>query len=251
MKIIAANWKMYKTIAEARQYVRRFRELVAGIAGVEVVIAPSFTALAAVGEELQGTGIGLAAQDMWHEAEGAYTGEVSPLMLRELGCNYVILGHSERRRYFHEDDELVNLKLKAAFQHGLVPILCVGEKLEERRAGQTEALLEGQIGADLAGLSAEQAAQMVIAYEPIWAIGTGETALPEDANAGAGFIRRLIEELYDGATAQAVRIQYGGSVTPENVAELMKEENIDGALVGGASLDPERFAEIVKRAGGF
>ncbi|MFQ6116830.1 MAG: triose-phosphate isomerase [Candidatus Bipolaricaulia bacterium] len=251
MKIIAANWKMYKTIAEARQYVRRFRELVAGIAGVEVVIAPSFTALAAVGEELQGTGIGLAAQDMWHEAEGAYTGEVSPLMLRELGCNYVILGHSERRRYFHEDDELVNLKLKAAFQHGLVPILCVGEKLEERRAGQTEAVLEGQIGADLAGLSAEQAAQMVIAYEPIWAIGTGETALPEDANAGAGFIRRLIEELYDGATAQAVRIQYGGSVTPENVAELMKEENIDGALVGGASLDPERFAEIVKRAGGF
>ncbi|MFQ6033584.1 MAG: triose-phosphate isomerase [Candidatus Bipolaricaulia bacterium] len=251
MKIIAANWKMYKTIAEARQYVRRFRELVAGIAGVEVVIAPSFTALAAVGEELQGTGIGLAAQDMWHEAEGAYTGEVSPLMLRELGCNYVILGHSERRRYFHEDDELVNLKLKAAFQHGLVPILCVGEKLEERRAGQTEAVLEGQIGADLAGLSAEQAAQMVIAYEPIWAIGTGETASPEDANAGAGFIRRLIEELYDGATAQAVRIQYGGSVTPENVAELMKEENIDGALVGGASLDPERFAEIVKRAGGF
>jgi triosephosphate isomerase len=250
MKIIAANWKMHKTIAEARQYVQEFRPLIAGIAGVEAVLAPPFTALAAVREELQDTGIKLAAQDMWHQPEGAYTGEVSPLMLKELGCRYVIVGHSERRAYFHEDDELINKKLHAAFQHGLLPLLCVGEKLEERRAGRTEAVLEGQIKANLAGLTAEQVSQMVIAYEPVWAIGTGETASPADANAGAGFIRELISELYDETTARAVRIQYGGSVTPENIAELMKEEHIDGALVGGASLDPAKFAEIIKRARG-
>lgn len=251
MKIIVANWKMHKTIAEARQYVQKFRELVAGISEVEIILTPPFTALAAVGEGLRNTAIGLAAQDMWHEAQGAYTGEISPLMLKELGCHYVIVGHSERRRYFHEDDELINLKLRAAFRYELWPILCVGERLEERRAGETEAVLERQIRADLAGLSKEQVAQMVIAYEPVWAIGTGETASPQDANDGAGFIRELVKKRYDEATARAVRIQYGGSVTPENVAELMEEEQIDGALVGGASLDPERFAEIVKRAGGF
>jgi len=246
--IIVANWKMHKTIAEARRYLRRFRELVAGISEVEVVLAPPFTALAAVSEELQGTEIQLAAQNMWHEPEGAYTGEISPLMLQELGCHCVIIGHSERRGYFKEDDELINLKLKAALNHGLRPILCVGERLKERQAGQTEAVLEGQITADLAGLSAEQVSQVVIAYEPIWAIGTGETASPADANAGAGFIRGLIGELYDEVPAQAVRVQYGGSVTPENITELMQEGNIDGALVGGASLDPVTFAEIVRRA---
>jgi len=168
-------------------------------------------------------------------------------MLKELGCRYVIVGHSERREHCKESDELINLKLRAAFKYDLRPILCVGEKLEERRAGQTEAVLERQIRADLAGLGAEQVARMVIAYEPVWAIGTGETASPGDANAGAEFIRGLIGELYEGATARAVRIQYGGSVTPENVAELMGEEQIDGALVGGASLDPAEFAEIVRR----
>jgi len=248
MKIIAANWKMYKTIAEARQYLRRFRELVAGISEVEIVLAPPFTALAAVGEGLLNTEIRLAAQDMWHEPEGAYTGEISPLMLKELGCRYVIIGHSERRAYFQESDELINKKLHTALNYELLPILCVGEKLEERRAGQTEAVLNRQITAGLSGLSADRVAPMVIAYEPIWAIGTGETASPADANAGAGFIRRLIGELYDEATAQAVRVQYGGSVKSGNIAELVREENIDGALVGGASLDPEKFAEIIRRA---
>ncbi len=244
--IVVANWKMHKTVAEARDYLERFLPQIARLTEVEVGLAPPFTALAAVGEELKRTGIQLVAQNMWHEPEGAYTGEVSPLMLKELGCRYVILGHSERRAYFHEDDELINRKLHAAFQHGLLPILCVGEKLEERRAGETEAVLERQVTAALAGLDSEQVAQMVIAYEPVWAIGTGETASPEDADAGAGFIRGLIAQLYDEATAQAIRIQYGGSVTPENISELTKGEHVDGALVGGASLDPERFAAIVK-----
>ncbi len=256
--IIVANWKMHKTIAEARAYLRHLGELLPPELEVEVGLAPPFTALAAVAEELarlgrgegqgEGQGLVLVAQDMWHEPEGAYTGEVSPLMLKELGCRYVIVGHSERRTYFHEDDELINRKLFAAFQHGLRPILCVGEKLEERRAGRTEAVLKEQVTTALAGLTAEQVAQMVIAYEPVWAIGTGETASPEDANAGAGFIRGLIARLYGEDVAQAIRIQYGGSVTPENIAELMEGEHVDGALVGGASLDPERFAAIVARS---
>jgi len=246
--IIVANWKMHKTIAEARDYLRRFKELLTGSLEIEVGIAPPFTALAIVGEGLEGTKFQLTAQNMWHEAEGAYTGEVSPLMLKELGCKYVIIGHSERRSYFHEDDGLINKKLHAAFRHGLLPILCVGEKLEERRSGETEAVLERQVKAALSGLARDQVAKMVIAYEPVWAIGTGETASPEDANAGAKFIRELIAQLYDRPTAEAVRVQYGGSVTPENVADLMRGEEVDGALVGGASLDPVKFAAIVKEA---
>jgi len=257
--IIVANWKMHKTIAEACAYLRRFGELLPSDSKQEVGIAPPFTALAAVRAEIdkivstedKSGEIALVAQNMWHEPAGAYTGEISPLMLCELGCKYVILGHSERRAYYHEGDELINKKLHAAFQHDLLPILCVGERLAERHAGQTEAVLHRQITAALAGLSAEQVAQMVIAYEPVWAIGTGETASPEDANAGARFIRELIAQLYDRATAQAVRVQYGGSVKPENAADLLGEEHVDGALVGGASLDPERFAEIIKRAEGL
>ncbi|MCR4403768.1 MAG: triose-phosphate isomerase [Candidatus Acetothermia bacterium] len=248
--IIAANWKMHKTVAEAREYVRRFRELVEGFSGVEIVLAPPFTALPAVREELCGTAIALAAQDMWHEPLGAYTGAISPLMLRDLGCQYVIIGHSERREHCKETDELINKKLRAAFAHGLTPILCVGEKLEDRRAGLTQAVLERQVRADLAGLAKGDVARLVIAYEPVWAIGTGETASPQDANEGAKFIRALVAKLWDEATAQSARIQYGGSVKPENIAALMAEENVDGALVGGASLDPAAFAEIVRRARG-
>ncbi|MGQ9477590.1 MAG: triose-phosphate isomerase [Candidatus Bipolaricaulia bacterium] len=249
--IMVANWKMHKLVAEARDYVRRFRPLVegAGLDRVEIVLAPPFTALAPLLEELKGSQIKLAAQDVWYEAQGAYTGEISALMLRELGCRYVILGHSERREHCKESDELINLKLKGAFAYDLIPILCIGEKLEERRAGKTEAVLEGQLRADLAGLAKGDVARLVIAYEPVWAIGTGETASPGDANEGAKFIRALVAELYDEATAQSVRIQYGGSVRPENISEMMAQEEIDGALVGGASLDPVAFAEIVKRAG--
>lgn len=246
--IIAANWKMHKTIPEAREYARIFRELVAGLSGVEIALAPPFTALAPLGEELKGSQIKLAAQDAWHEAQGAYTGEISPLMLKALGCRYVIIGHSERREHFKESDELINLKLKAAFAYDLIPILCVGERLEERQAGRTAAVLEGQLRADLVGLAKGDLARLVIAYEPVWAIGTGETASPQDANEGAKFIRTLVASLYDEATSQSVRVQYGGSVKPENIAELMTQEEIDGALVGGASLDPVAFAEIVKRA---
>ncbi|HIC95028.1 TPA: triose-phosphate isomerase [Candidatus Bipolaricaulota bacterium] len=254
--IIVANWKMHKTIAEAREYVRRLRPLVEGLDRdrdrIEIVLAPPFTSLATVAGELQGQGTGteikLAAQDMWYEPWGAYTGEISPLMLKDLGCSYVILGHSERRGHCHETDELINLKVGAAFAHGLIPILCVGERLEERRAGETEAVLERQVRAGLAGLNAEQVARMVIAYEPVWAIGTGETASPQDADAGARFIRGLVAELHDERTSRALRVQYGGSVRPENISAMMRQEEIDGALVGGASLDPETFAELVRRA---
>jgi triosephosphate isomerase len=248
--IVVANWKMHKLVAEARDYVRRFRPLVEGLDRVEIALAPPFTALAPLAEELKGSQIKLAAQDTWHEAQGAYTGEVSALMLRELGCRYVIIGHSERREHCKESDELINLKLKGAFAYDLIPILCVGERLEERQAGKTVAVLEGQLRADLAGLAKGDVARLVIAYEPVWAIGTGETASPEDANEGAKFIRALVADLYDEATAQSVRIQYGGSVRPENIAALMAQEEIDGALVGGASLDPVVFAEIVRRAQG-
>ena len=245
--MIAANWKMHKTVAEARAFLEAFLPLVKNPQGVEIAIAPPFTALPAVGEMLRGTGIALGAQNVFYEPQGAYTGEISPPMLKELGCRYVIVGHSERRQHFHEDDETIRKKLKAVFEHGLVPILCVGETLEERRAGQTEAVLERQLRAAVEGLSAEFVGELVIAYEPVWAIGTGETASPEDAEAGARFLRSRIHKLYGESIAERVRVQYGGSVKPENARSLMTE-NVDGALVGGASLDPEKFAAIVKEA---
>ncbi len=245
--LIAANWKMHKTVAEARAFLEAFLPLVRDVQGAEIAIAPPFTALQTVGELLRDTGIALAAQDVFYEPQGAYTGEISPPMLRELGCRYVIVGHSERRQLFREDDALVRRKLEAVFEHGLVPILCVGETLEERRAGRTEAVLERQLRAAVEGLSAEWVGELVVAYEPVWAIGTGETASPQDAEAGAKFLRSWIRELFGAGTAERVRVQYGGSVKPENARELMTE-NVDGALVGGASLDPQKFAGIVKEA---
>jgi triosephosphate isomerase len=245
---VAANWKMHKTIGETRAFLSEFLPHVQGIRGVEIAIAPPFTALAAVGTLLEGTSVALTAQNMHHEPQGAYTGEISPLMLRDVGCRYVIVGHSERRRHFHEDDAFTNRKVVAAFEHGLVPILCVGETLEERRAGRTNAVLERQLTSALQGLSRERIERLVIAYEPVWAIGTGETASPEDAEAGARFLRSLLAGLYDEETAASVRVQYGGSVKPENARELMALPDVDGALVGGASLDPETFAGIVKEA---
>ncbi len=212
----------------------------------EVVLCPPFTALAAVAEALKGTSVSLGAQNVFYEPSGAYTGEVAPPMLKALGVKYVIVGHSERRQYFGETDELVNKKVKAALQHALTPIVCVGETLEQREAGITESLVKGQVEQAFSGISPDEAWQLVVAYEPIWAIGTGKTATSEEANRVIGVIRETLVGIYDGATAGSIRIQYGGSVKPGNMAELMQQPEIDGALVGGASLDAESFARIVR-----
>ncbi len=246
--VVTANWKMHKTIGEARAFLETFLPAVQDIRSVEIAIAPPFTALGAVHKALKDSNVRLAAQNMHCEPQGAYTGEISPVMLRDLGCHYVILGHSERHQHFYEDDDLINRKLVAAFEHGLAPILCAGETLAERRAGRTDVVLERQLTAALEGITREDVQTIVIAYEPVWAIGTGETASLEDAEAGARFLRSLIAGLHDEETAASVRVQYGGSVKPENARELMALPNVDGALVGGASLNPETFAGIVKAA---
>ena len=246
--IIAGNWKMNKTIAEATALVREMRRELNRIEGVEKVLCPPFTTLSAVAELLQATKIKLGAQDMHWEEKGAYTGAISPLMLKEL-CQYVIIGHSERRQYFGETDEGVNRKVKAALLHGLSPIVCVGENLEQNEAGQTEAWVTGQVRAALRDLTAEQVSGLVIAYEPIWAIGTGKPATGAGANAVIGLvIRGTVASIYDERTAEALRIQYGGSVNPANVAEFMIQPDIDGALVGGASLVAEKFVAITRQA---
>ena len=236
--IIAGNWKMNKTVAESVDLVRAIRHGLSEIEGIERVLCPPFTALATAKELLQATKIGLGAQDMYWQDKGAYTGEISPLMLKEL-CHYVILGHSERRAYFGETDEGVNRKAKAALAHGLTPIVCVGETEAQYDAGQTNTVVGGQVRGCLAGLTAEQVAGLVIAYEPVWAIGTGKAATVAGAGAVIGLtIRGAVAEMYGEAAAQAVRIQYGGSVTPD----------IDGALVGGASLKPD-FVDLVRNGG--
>ncbi len=245
--ILAGNWKMNKTIAEAVDLVRAIRRGLNEIKDVDRVLCPPFTALAAVKDLLQATEIGLGAQNMHWEEKGAYTGEISPLMLQEL-CQYVILGHSERRTYFGETDEAVNRKVKAALAHGLVPIVCVGETEAQYDAGQTQTVVSAQVRNALAGLTADQVAGLVIAYEPVWAIGTGKAATAAAAGAVIGLtIRGTIVELYGEAAATAVRVQYGGSVTPANIGEFMAHPDIDGALVGGASLKPE-FVDLVRIA---
>jgi triosephosphate isomerase len=245
--ILAGNWKMNKTIAEATDFVRSIRRGLNDVKGADRVLFPPFTALAAVKDLLSATEIGLGAQNMHWEEKGAYTGEIAPAMLKEL-CQYVILGHSERRAYFGETDEGVNRKVKAALAHGLVPIVCVGETEAQYDAGQTETVVGGQVRGCLAGLTAGQVAGLVIAYEPVWAVGTGKAATAAGAGAVIGLtIRGTIAELYDEATAQAVRAQYGGSVTPANIAEFMAHPDIDGALVGGVSLKPD-FVELVRIA---
>jgi triosephosphate isomerase len=245
---MAGNWKMHKTIAEAVQLARGIREAVANVAGVEVVLCPPFTALAAVQDVVANSKIGVGAQTMYWEEQGAFTGEVSPLMLEGL-CSYVILGHSERRQFFGETDEGVNKKIKAALAHKLIPIVCVGEDLAQNEAGETVSFVGGQVKAAFAGLSAEDAVKAVVAYEPIWAIGTGKTANPEDANRIiAQSVRVPLAQMYGEAVAQQVRVQYGGSVKPENVKDFMAQPDIDGALVGGACLKVDSFAAIVKGA---
>jgi triosephosphate isomerase len=244
--IVAANWKMHKTIREAVELTRDVRRALLDVQGIEVVLCPPFTALSAVRDTLGGSWIQLGAQNMHFEEQGAFTGEISPLMVAEL-CQYVILGHSERRQYFGETDEGVNKKAKAALAHGLIPIVCVGENLEQNRAGQTSAVVGGQVRAAFHGLSRQEATRVIIAYEPVWAIGTGIPAEPADVNRIIGVsIRGVLTELYDEETAQTIRVQYGGSVKPDNMADFARQPEIDGALVGGASLKADSFAAIVK-----
>ena len=252
--IVAANWKMHKTIGEAEAFVSQFLPLVQGLEGVEVVLCPPFTSLAAVSRALAGAGargrIGVGAQDLYHEPKGAFTGEVAPGMLTDAGAGYVIIGHSERRGYFGETDETVHQKVVAALEAGLVPIVCVGERLEERERGETNPLVARQTRAALSGLGAEQVARTVIAYEPIWAIGTGRAATANDAEEVCRHIRATVRALAGDGPAEALRIQYGGSVKPGNMAEFMAQPDIDGALVGGASLEADGFAAIARAAGG-
>lgn len=244
--IIAGNWKMYKTVERAINLVSELAGLLPNNDQVEVVICPPFTALDAVVETTAGTNIVVGAQNMHWEAEGAFTGEISPMMLRQMGCQYVILGHSERRQYFGEADDNINKKVRAAFKHDLTPIVCVGETLEQREKGITEQVIRQQVEGALADLEANYAANLVMAYEPVWAIGTGKTASNLDAQKVINFIRGVIQGLYNETVAEKVRIQYGGSVKPDNIAGLMEQKDIDGALVGGASLNAETFAAIVK-----
>jgi triosephosphate isomerase (TIM) len=243
---VAGNWKMNKTVAEAVELVRELKTLLSGAEGVEVAVAPPYPSLYAVHREIEGSSIRLAAQNVFWEEKGAYTGEVSPLMLKEAGCEYVIIGHSERRQFFGETNETVNRRLKATLRHGLKPIFCIGETLREREEGKTFSVLESQIEGGLAGLSEDDFAGAVVAYEPVWAIGTGKTATPDQAGEVHRFIRKKLERIYSPGIAEEVRIQYGGSVTPENVKGLMAQEDIDGALVGGASLKAEMFSRVVR-----
>jgi len=246
--VIGANWKMHKTLEEARAFVAALPADRQIFRRVEVVIFPPFTALAAIKEALSGTGIKLGAQNMHPAEKGAFTGEISPLMLLDAGCSHVIVGHSERRRIFGETNAFINEKVKSALAHRLIPVLCIGETLEERRSGRTGQVCEDQLLGSLAGVEDRDVAGMVIAYEPVWAIGTGVNATAADAEETIGFIRELVRREYGSKAADAIRIQYGGSVKPDNAGDYFRETNIDGALVGGASLECGPFLEIVKTA---
>ena len=246
--IIAGNWKLNTTISEAVELTSELKDLVEESTDIEIVVAPPFTALDAVGKVIKDSNIALAAQDVYWEDSGAWTGEVSVPMLKDVGCKYVIVGHSERRQFFNETDDSVNQKVKAVLSHGIHPILCVGEQLEDREAGRTEAVIKEHVTGGVANLSGDELLSCVIAYEPVWAIGTGKTATPEQAQEVHNYIRNLLKEIYSNEIASQVRIQYGGSVKPENAAELMAQPDVDGALVGGASLQAESFAQIVKNA---
>jgi len=246
LPLIAGNWKMHKTTAEARALIAALRAVPLPDR-VEVAVCPPFTALAAAAAAVAGSALRLGAQDVFWETQGAFTGEISSPMLVDLGCRYVIVGHSERRQFFGDTDETVSRKVHAAFAAGLVPIACVGERLEEREAEKTTQVVTRQVAAAAAGLSADQVAAAVIAYEPVWAIGTGRSASGEDAARVIGLIRSLLAERHRAA-AQQTRILYGGSVTAENIGQFMRHADIDGALVGGASLDAAKFAGIIRGA---
>jgi triosephosphate isomerase len=243
--VIAGNWKMYKTIGEAVDFIEKLKPLVEKSAHCDVVVGPPFTALGAVAEAAKGSNIAVAAQDMHWDREGAHTGDISPAMILDAGCTYVIIGHSERRQDHGETDESVNRKLKSALAVGLKPIVCVGETLAEREAGKTQEVLGRQFRGGFAGLTAAEFSRIIIAYEPVWAIGTGRTATPEMAAESHAFIRGLIRQQFGDDIAGGLRILYGGSVKPDNISGLMAQEDIDGALVGGASLKADSFSAIV------
>lgn len=246
--IVAGNWKMFKTGAEAEAFVAAVKDKVAAVSGVEAVVCAPYTTLPALAAAAKGTALGVGAQNMHWEENGAFTGEISGAMLVDLGVKYVILGHSERRQYFAETDETVNKKTHAAFKYGLTPIVCVGEKLEEREAGSTKDVCRVQTLGALEGLTAEQVSATVIAYEPIWAIGTGKSSTADDANEVIAYIRSVVAEKFGAEAAANVRIQYGGSVKPANVREYLGASDIDGALVGGASLEPDSYVALVEGA---
>ena len=246
--MLAGNWKMHNTIDDSQKLAGAIVEGGSYAKGGEIVVAPVFTALAAVGQVLKGSPVALAAQDVFYEEKGAYTGEVAPTMLVDAGCAYVIIGHSERRKYFHETDETVNAKVKKALLAGLKPIVCVGETEEEREKGVTEYVVGLQVRKGLYGL--ESLAALTIAYEPVWAIGTGKNASPDQAQAVHAFIRDLLKETHGDSAAESTRILYGGSVTPENIAQLIAMKDIDGALIGGASLKSESFIGIIRAVEG-
>jgi len=244
--IVAGNWKMNKTAKEAAQFFNELKPLVADVKNAGIVIGAPFTALETATRETAGSNIKIAAENMNAKESGAYTGEVSPLMLKDLGVEYVILGHSERREYYHETDEIINEKVKSALAHDLKPILCFGETLEEREAGTTNDVVKTQITGGLKDVTATEMANVVLAYEPVWAIGTGKTATPEQAQEVHAFIRGLLTDLYGKEVAENVTVQYGGSMNDANAADLIAQTDIDGGLVGGASLIPEKFAVIIK-----
>ena len=245
---IAANWKMYKTVHEAVAFAKEFRALVKDIADVEIVLAPPFTAVHAVADAARNSNIGVAGQNLHWEREGALTGEISAAMLKEAGAEYVIIGHSERRRLFHETDETVNRKLTSALAAALTPIVCIGETLEEREGNDTLAVLDRQIKAGLDGLTGDQVSGLVLAYEPVWAIGTGRNATPAQAGEAHAHIRSRLRQWFGAAAADQFHVIYGGSVKPDNIHELILLPDVDGALVGGASLDVRAFGDIVARS---
>ncbi|HAJ56662.1 MAG TPA: triose-phosphate isomerase [Candidatus Omnitrophica bacterium] len=247
-KLIAGNWKMNKITTEAIELANGLKRELYKIDDVDIVVCPPFTSLEEVSEIIYESNIKLGAQNMHWEDNGAFTGEIAPAMLKDLGCKFVILGHSERRQYFHETNEIVNKKTKAALKHNLTPIVCVGETLQEREAGKAFDVIQDHVYNSLEGLTSEETDEVIIAYEPVWAIGTGKTATPEQAQEVHHFIRGLLKKKYSEELAEAIIILYGGSVKPANTKELVGQKDIDGALVGGASLEIKSFSEIVKNA---
>jgi triosephosphate isomerase (TIM) len=243
--LLAGNWKMYKTAAEAAELVSALKAKVSNVKDREILVCPPFTSISSVFDIVKGSNIMLGAQNMHWEEKGAFTGEISGPMLAGAGCKYVIIGHSERRQYFGETDETVNKRMKAAFKYKLVPIVCVGETLNERQEEKTFQVIESQMKEGLKGLTDDESKAVVIAYEPVWAIGTGKTATPQQAEEVHAFIRKLYGKMYSSQVSEAVRILYGGSVKPDDISEMMKQPNIDGGLVGGASLDADSFAKLV------
>jgi len=246
--LLAGNWKMYKTVGEAVKYMKEFRDVVKGISDVEIVVAPTFIALHAAADAARNSNVVIAAQDLYWEREGAFTGEVSATMIREAGAEYVIIGHSERRTLFGETDATVNRKIAAAIAAGLTPIVCIGETLDQRERNETFDVLDRQITQGFDAVTSEQIGQLVIAYEPVWAIGTGRNATPQQAAEAHAHIRHRLRAWFGGDAAELCHILYGGSVKPENIRDLITQPDVDGALVGGASLDVRGFADIVSRS---